>query len=328
MSDYVPKTILVNITSIADHAVWHDAGNLNDPWINYPYQWQVTFNVTPQAHSDPNTPTPFTYTGLDIAVGDWIIFTDVRYLAVQIVSIISQTDSTLVVIVEDVDRFNLYNDPTQTGVGIGIVSPPGIYDTVVFSIGADGMPSFANFPSYTIPIDAAVEINNRFQFRNYARDFVRVYQPNNHFTVNMPIYLDSLGVYHASQANAAAVQRTVGVVSSVNQPGTGWFTYRPIARLVNNLPTLPGAPGDVLYADAVAGQLTSTAPTPYTKPIYLKINNTSALLLASVPMSIGSSVDVNAALATQGSILMYQANSNSWVAENQLDHQIADGGYF
>jgi hypothetical protein len=328
MAAYVPKTILVNVTSIVDHAVWYDAGNPSDPWAHYPYQWQVTFNVTPQTHSDPATPIPFNYTGLDIAVGDWIIFTDIRYLTVQIVSIVSQSDGALTVVVEDVDRFNLYNDPTQAGVGIGIVSPPGVYDTVVFSIGPDGMPSFANFPSYTIPIDAAVEINNRFQFRNYAKDYVRVYQPSNNFSTGNAVYLDSSGVYHAASSTNNTVQRTVGVVTSINQPGTGWFTYRPIARLVNNLPTLPGLPGDVLYAGATAGVFSSTAPVPYTKPMYLKITDTSALLLAEVPNSISSGVDVDISAVSQGSLLMYQSASNTWVALNQLDHQVADGGYF
>ena len=304
MASYVPKTILTSITSIDVYAVWNDPGNPGDPWKNYPYQWTVSFNVIPQTHSDPTTPRPFNYNGLDILVGDWISFASAGFIVLQIISIISQTDSQLTVILEDVDRYNLYNDPTQSGIAIGGVSQPGVYDTAIMSIGQDGIPNFANIPDFTVPISLIVDVKNRFQFRNYAKDFIPVYQVGNGFGVGEPIYLANDGTYHLSTATATTVQNTVGVVTAINQPGSDWFNYRPIARLINNLPSLPGLPGDIIYV-AQAGGLTTIAPTPFTKPVYLKITDTSALLIAEVPMSLSDSVDVSSALAQQGSILMF-----------------------
>ena len=317
MPYYVPKTILSSVTSIDPYAFWDDSGNPTDPWKGYPYQWTVSIIVLPQSHSDPTTPRPFNYNGLDINVGDWLAFSS-NFIILQIVSIISQTDSQLTVILEDVDRYNLYNDPTQSGIAIGTVSPSGVFDTVIIGLGQDGMPNFANIPDFTVPINLVVDINNRFQYRNYSKDYIRIFQPGHGLAVGNPIYMTSDGIYHNSKATSNTVQNTIGVVTTIDQPGTNWFNYRPVARLVNNLPTLPGNPGDILYVD-VTGVLTNIAPIPFTKPIYLKLTNTSALILAELPMSVSDSVDVSAALAQQGSVLMYDTVSNIWIASNTVD---------
>ena len=75
MTARVPITLFTNITSIVPYANWSDPLNPTDPWNGYPYQWTVTISVQAQAHSDPYTPTPFTYNGLDVIPGQWLIFT-------------------------------------------------------------------------------------------------------------------------------------------------------------------------------------------------------------------------------------------------------------
>ena len=313
-AQYVPKTILVSITNIQVHALWNDSSNPSDPWINFPYQWQITAAVKSQVHSDPYTPRPYTYNGLDVSIGDWLGFTSPRSLVLEIVSIISQTDSQLNIIVEDVDRYNLYNDQTQNGIAIGNPSQPGIYDCVIVSIGNDGQLSFANIPDYTVPISLLVETNNRFQFRNEVQDYIKIYQVGNGFAVGNPITLSNDGIYRLSQGNTSVVQHTVGVVTAINEPGAGWFNYRPIGRLISNLPTLPGSVGDILYVSSdTPGLLTANKPTPNSKPIYIKVDSQSAILINTSPQNTADLGDVNTTGLQDGNVLVYQAATHSWI---------------
>lgn len=278
MTTRIPLTLFTHIHSITPHATWSDPLNPSDPWNGYPYQWRVVIDVQSQTHSDPSTPRPYTYNGLDISIGDWLIFTGSGQ-ALEIISLISQTDTDLTILVEDVSLHNLLNDPAQSGNGIGRISADNVYDCLIINLNPSGIPIFANLPDYSVPINLVSDITNRFQFRNYVQDFIPAFQAGHTFVIDDVIYLSSDGVYHKSYAGDPGSVTSIGTITSINQPNIGDFTYRPIGRYVNNLPLLPGNPGQYLYvSDTTPGELTASIPSPVAIPIYIKIDNYSAIL--------------------------------------------------
>lgn len=277
MVDRVPLTLFTSVETIVPHATWDDPLNPTDPWKGYPYQWIVTAAVQSQTHSDPATVRPFSYNGLDVSIGDWLVFATAG-IALEIVGITSQTDSILTLILEDVGLYNILNDPGQSGNGIGAPSAIGSYDCLIINLNPSGIPVFSNLSDYSVPVNLFADITNRFQFRNYLQDYIPATQAGHSFDIDDVISLDTLGVYHLAVAGADN-GNIVGTVTSINRPNIGDFTYRPFGRYVKNLPTLPGLPGQYLYvSDSVPGGLTSVAPSIESLPVYLKIDNTSAIL--------------------------------------------------
>src|ERR1700691_2561809 len=108
-----PKVLQVVIYNISDYSYWTENDNNGDPFVGFPYRWQILVNVNLQTHSDPFTVTPFYYTGDDIEIGDWIS-TNINGSSLQIVQILNKNQSSANLIVEDIERFNTYNDQTQS----------------------------------------------------------------------------------------------------------------------------------------------------------------------------------------------------------------------
>lgn len=281
MSARVPITLFTNVASISTSALWTDPLSPSNPWNGYPYQWTVSITVQAQAHSDPYTQTPYTYNALDIVPGQWLVFTN-QNMTVQIISISSQTDTSATMIVEDVGLTNILNNPNQTGQGIGAISADSLFDCLIIETNAEGLPVFAPILDYSIPVNLISAITNRFMHWNYVQDYIPVSQVGNNFAVGDVIWLDPSGVYHLSLASDPGAEISVGTVTSINTPSQGDFTYRPIGRYVTNLPALPGDPGQVLYvSSSTPGGLTASAPAPVAIPIYIKITDTSAILISS-----------------------------------------------
>ena len=284
----VPLTLFTHVRSITDHASWSDPLNPSDPWNGYPYQWDISVSVQSQTHSDPYTPRPYAYNGLDVTIGDWLVFGE-QGLAVEIISISSQDDYSLTMTVEDVALHNILNDPGQSGNGIGTVSAANEFDCLIINLNSEGVPIFASIPDYSVPINLVADITNRFQFRNYIQDFIPATQPGHAFSVGDVIYLDADGTYHSSIASTARSTQSIGTVSSIDQPSVGDFTYRPIGRYVRNLPTLPGLPGDLIYiSGTVPGGFTDVPPAPYAIPVYIKIDDNSGILKGGASGTGGS----------------------------------------
>ena len=280
MSILPAKILQINITSVTPNAQWNVDDGSGDPFIGFDYRWNVTFDVTAQPHSSHITPTPFFYTGLDINVGDWIC-TGTGALAHKVISITTPDTSTVTCIVEDVDRFNTFSDPTANGNG-GPVASIGL----LFSIAEDGIPILDPTSIGLFPDTFVTDLISRFRYRNYESVNVSINQPGHTFSVNDVVYIDpSDELYKKSQANSQdKIDSIVGIVNSIGTPGPDYFTFRPLARIVNNIsPVLPaGNAGTILYVDPTsAGGLTSTKPATFTKPIYIKIDSigTSAMLV-------------------------------------------------
>lgn len=266
------KLLNVEVTNITPVEDWLFDDLTGDPWIGLPYRWEVNLNVNSQFHSDHTTLTPNFYNGLDIVVNDWLIFNN--YMAVKIISISSQTDINITCIVEDIDRWNIFSNPLQSGEGIGPISPSGIADAFILELAEDGLPIWTNIVPFSIPVTLQQEVNSRFRARNLVENYIRVNQPGHTFNIGDFIFMNSSGVYELSQASSVNVEKTVGKVNSINIPGLDWFTYEPIGEYKENInPPLPGGNGELIYI-STTGTLTNVKPFSYAYPVYIQLNNT------------------------------------------------------
>lgn len=262
------KLLSIEIKAIEPQAIWNEI-NPDDPWNGYPYQWRVTFEVVPQMHSSPVTPTPYFYNGMDVRVGDWVADL-ITGSAVNIVSIVSQTLSTVVAICEDLDRYNTYTDPSGSGNGIGTLGLG-----FVFELADDGLPILSPMTALNTTLNTnlawQLDLISRFRHRNMVGSYYRVQQNGHTFSVGDIIRLRTDGTY-ARVVPSETVDTAVGSVSSIGVPGVNWFTYRPVGRIVKNVtPPLPGPPGTLVYLDAI-GDFTSNKPSAWAKPVYIRLD--------------------------------------------------------
>lgn len=169
--------------------------------------------------------------------------------------------------VEDVDRFNIFNDPYQQGSGIG--GGQG----AIFRLADDGLPILSPMSQAfgLLGQNLAWQMDqiSRFRYRNYLRSNYPVYQDGHTFNVGDLIRMTEFGYVKATADDAAG--SLVGSVSDVGTPGPSWFTYRPVGRVVENInPPLPGVPGELLYLDT-DGSLTIHKPNAWAKPVYIRL---------------------------------------------------------
>jgi hypothetical protein len=249
--------------------------------MNTVYKWNVEIDLFgPQAHGDSSTRIPMAYDALDVKVGDWIA--DIASgKAVKIISVLPNTTSfTLHAQVEDVERYNIFTDPTQSGFG-------GISGSVlIFRLSSDGLPALGGITQYSehfaVNSMFVTELTARFRQRNYQSEYVRKFQPAHGFEIGDPLVLESDGVFVKAQANSSHEGRVVGVVSSSKAPSDNWFAFKPVAPIIKELiKPLPGNSGDLIYIDPVTpGQLTNVKPQNHAIALYIKLDDTSAVLLS------------------------------------------------
>lgn len=270
-----PRLLPVNVSSISNYATW-SVMDSSDPWVGYPYEWTIVLSVTPQQHSYPLSQTPYYYNGLDISVGDW--YSDLASgKAVKIISITSQTTSAATVVVQDVERYNTFTDPSGSGAGIGSTGAG-----YIFQLGDDALPILTPMSTLatTLNSNLAWQLDqvSRFRYRNMLESYYNVYQAGNSFTVGQVLYLQSSGTYSVVAAGSVNIKNAVGVVSSVGVTGPNYFTIRPIGKVINNVsPTLPGNPGDLIYLSNTG--FTNVAPTIWARPVYLNLGSNTGILL-------------------------------------------------
>lgn len=266
MSFLPPRVLSVLINDVNAVEYWSVDDGTGDPWVGYPYRWSASLKVGAQTHSSHLTLTPFQYDGGDVQVGDWV--SDLTNgFAVRIIEITSQNFDTVEVIVEDVDRFNTFTDPSQSGNGMG--SATGY----IFVLGDDGLPILGpmSVANATLPLNVGWQMDqiSRFRYRNYLRSNYPVHQSEHGFNVGDLIRMTVDGYVKATASDTAA--NIVGSISDIGTPGPEWFTYRPVGRVVENVePGLPGDAGDLVYLDT-DGSLTIIKPNAWAKPVYIRL---------------------------------------------------------
>lgn len=259
----IPATLLF----ATDYEYWSNP-DAPDSWEGYPYIWEAHLSVGTQYQSSDSTPTPFEYNGLDIDAGNWIC--DASGNALRINSVVSKTSNTAVLIIEDVNRFNTLNDPNVSGFG-GL---SGDF-CFIFVLADNGFPNLQGIPVGFVSSEALFKIQSRFDTHNIYSEFVSVYQTNNGFVLGDFIRVDpeNEGRYELCSSNE--INQAVGIVNSVGNPKTDWFTFRPLTEIVNDVqPPLVGDYGDVFYMDpANPGKVTNIKPTTNAKPVYIRLEN-------------------------------------------------------
>lgn len=264
-----PRLLMVNMVQADATEYWSVDDGTGDPFVGMPYQWSAVLSVSVQPHSGYSTQTPFQYDGLDIKVGDW--FSDFQAgAAVKIIEIVSASSDTVEAIVEDVDRYNTFSDPNIGG--NGLFPGPG----AVFTLGDDGLPILApmTFVSATLGQNLAWQMDqiSRFRYRNYLRSHYPVNQPGHTFVEGDLLRMTPDGYVKATASDS--VGHVVGTVSAIGIPSPDFFDYRPVGRVVENLPALPGAAGDLIYLDG-GGGLTAFKPSTWARPVYIRLETES-----------------------------------------------------
>jgi hypothetical protein len=267
--------MLATVDNFTDQATWP----YDDGWQGAAYRWTVQLTVDPQVHGSVETPNYQSYDGTDVRAGMWIGHI-VEGKACQIISINSASSTNIEVVVEDVDRYNILSDYTLSGFG-GLNQGRAF----IFNLNEDGEPMWGDLAytnsTFTQNFSFFNDLTARFRHRNKNKTYYSVTQTNNGFAVGDPIMLGSSGAYTKAIADTDTnASKAIGFVTSIGVPGPDDFTYRPLGRLIRGVSlTGIGNPGDVIYLDpAVAGGLTATKPAN-AKPLYVKINNTTAVSL-------------------------------------------------
>jgi hypothetical protein len=276
-----PFTLFGSVFQIDEYAYWELPDYPDDPLAGRAYQWEITVAVNPQIIGDKSGSG--SYTEDDIQLGDWITLTVLSpSTTLQIVGITSRSNGIIVMVVEDVDRYNLY----LRGMAGGISNPnEGFYDALIYRLSDEGYPIFVGVKPQDVVQDVLEEINSRFKYRNYLQNNVRVYQENNGFDIGDELSLDAYGVYSKAVAQGLSAYKVVGQVKDINIPGPGWFTFQPNGKLVRYLsPNLPGNSGDVIYLNpSNAGKLTATRPTSgIAVPVFIKLDDTTGIKVAGI----------------------------------------------
>jgi hypothetical protein len=294
---YLPSKVISGFaSSIEGLESWMYDDGSNDPWwqgaAGAPVRWVLSADITIASHSSHLTRSPNVYSGLDITPGMWV-FSNADPKAVRIVSIISKTDFSIKCVVEDVDRYNTFNDVTISGSGIF----PPFSNLIFFTLGDDGLPVLNPLPAGT-DIGVVSQVEARFRVFNPTVEN-RFFQLDHGFKEGQVLRLDkATQKFVHAKSNDIYIAGTVVAVG----PGPNYFYLSPSTKVIKDLePGLPGAAGDVIWLDPVTGDRT-TDGTGSLSPLYIKLTNqVPSYTVGSIvnPTTMGgTSVKINNVLIT------------------------------
>jgi hypothetical protein len=256
------KVLSGTADSVVSLSSWPYANSSDDPYWSgganpQYYRWQVSFTVTERTHGSNLTRTPFRFDAQDIEVGDFVAgASDGKVL--QIMSVISKTNSEVVAIVEDRLRYNTFRDPN----GLGIFNAPG--PVIFFQINELGFPMLD-----PIPGDAAADfftnVMSRFQYMNPLTNYL-LEQTGHNFEQGDAVCIEA-GSFALSNSNN--ISRFLGTVVYPG-PGPDQFILRPANGIIDFVPGLPGNVGDYIYP-SLNGTGDLTVNDNSRRPIYMKI---------------------------------------------------------
>lgn len=260
--NYPNKVLSVTVSSIAGTEYWAHANGSGDLWYEGSsskkyYRWEITFSVTDQTHGSHLTRDDFRYTGLDIAVNDWIGGATTGQ-CLKIISISSKTRTSVTCVVEDWLRYNTFKSTTGNGIfGTGAA--------VVFTLNENGIPMLDPLPT-SVSSSFFTEVLSRFNYLNPQLNYV-LEKTAHGFSKGDVIAVTSSGY---AKANAATADRMVGIVTETG-PGPNQFMILPNQRIIDFDPSIPGIQGDYIYVDS-SGNL-SNADTGSGKVAFLNVRS-------------------------------------------------------
>lgn len=268
---YLPSKVIAGFAQLIENLEgWLYDDGTGDPWwqgaMGSPHRWILTADITASTHSSHLTRVANTYTGLDIQPGMWV-FSSSEAKALRVVSIVSKTDSTIRCVVEDVDRYNTFTDPTISGTGIFAPSS----SIVFFEIGDDGLPVLNPLPANT-DISIVSQVEARFRVFNPTVE-IRFFQVNHGFKEGQVLKIDqSSGKFMQATSNDIYLAGTVVAVG----PGPNYFYLSPSTKVIKNLePGLPGKAGDVIWIDPTTGDRTTSSDGSLVA-LYIKMTDSVA----------------------------------------------------
>jgi len=283
---YLPITLVGSIQngSVSLNTFYNNADSI---YNGYGYTFNATLDILLTFNSDDRTtPTPNVYDANQIVPGMW--FGQGNGLAYRIESIVSLNSNTQVeVILKDVGLFNLLSDPSFSGINTPIENNNGI----IFSLSEDGDPiiSGIEFLRPNLP-DISYWVNDfyaRFQYRNLTTTYYNNDDTNlvysSGYSINQIVYLDSTGTFQlVDTTNETQVEKSFGIITSVNEPEDGNMTVKPFGEIKGGLTLTGFSIGDILYYDTTASStsyVTNVKPTTNPLPIYIKISDTTGSLI-------------------------------------------------
>ena len=274
--------------------------NTNSEYNGIAYEWHAEFNII----SITNSNTYAQSDGNGVKVGQWFMqSTGKSYLIVDI-NLLNQQDIFIEVTLRDVDIYNMIsidftgnnslnnvNDP-QNGVNIqGIIfSLPGDITTninYILTILSDYTGpwlknAFGNFAYRKFITNTNISSNFYSTYSVGQIVYIGQQTPGSGPYVFLPV--DPLNLLH--------VEKSFGIVSSVNEPQIGNIYVKPFGKGITTTTfNLPGNIGNVLYYDPTNtdGVSYSTPIKPLINPIplYIKINDTTVSVLYGSSMGGG-----------------------------------------
>jgi hypothetical protein len=256
------KVLSGTADSVLSLSSWPYANSSDDPYWSgganpQYYRWQVSFTVAERTHGSNLTRTPFRFDAQDIEVGDFVAgAADGKVL--QIMSVISKTNSEVVAIVEDRLRYNTFRDPS----GLGIFNAPG--PVIFFQINELGFPMLDPIPGDAAS-DFFTNVMSRFQYMNPLTNYL-LEQTGHNFEQGDAICIEAGSFALSNEDN---INRFIGTVVFPG-PGPDQFILRPANGIIDFVPGLPGSVGDYIYP-SLDGTGNLTTNDNSRRPIYMKI---------------------------------------------------------
>jgi len=296
-----PKVIAGIAQSIINLDLWPYSYGTDDPYYSQgtnpkPYRFRITFNIANNAHGSHLTRIPYVYNAQDVEVGDFVAGADDGKV-LQVVSIVSKTESALVAICEDRLRYNTYRS------GNGSINVPG--NVIFFQINENGLPMLDPLPGI-VSSTFYPNVMSRFNYLNPLTNYL-LEKTNHGFEVGDAICIENETF---AKSNADNIIKFIGTVVDAG-PGPNQFILRPANGIIDYVPALPGNVGDYIYP-SVDGTGDLTTDSAGKRPVYMKIANAIETVTIGTGItptgSDGDIVEINRVTVTLSGTGTYNLN--------------------
>lgn len=282
---FLVTKVVAGSTTVLDNYV-----GPNSQYDGYPLSFTVELELDIQYHSNPATRTPMMYDAFDVRGGDWIAQPSGKtYKIREIIQVSDQTH--LSVVLEDEELYNLSFDNTQQGNNYPDEDQYG----GIFELGFDGMPIITGLTvtsgSFSISSYWVQDVEGRFRYKNFLGSYLDLDQEVLSWSscaIGDFVYLNANNKFVKvdNDNKDQEIFKAFGIVTHIDEIDPSKISLRPFGKITSGLPTMPGTTGDLLYFDPTGvSSLSTTKPTTNAFPVYIKMDEDTALLLSNHPSS-------------------------------------------